>query len=874
MSISRETSQSSARPQASPVLSFRVKLTLLLMLVVFTCTSLALYFTQRSEQAAEKRGLQDQFESRRGFLLGAQQARETGLSQRCRSMASIVRIQAALEEGDVDDLYANATIDLRDILQNANSPTGKGTPTNPRATFLRFITADGKVLDPPGSSAQPESWEEKIAAATVGVVSQETGYVVVDGPEGKSVVNEVVATPILDENGEKMAMLVLGFPAIDLSMKSDANLLTGIWIEGQLHMRTLPPSVCKAMGDKIAKFIRTAPGPDNDFTIKIDDQPYLLKVFDLGSKFAPAYEISLYPLAESLARQQRTIRNIVGIAALVLAIGMTGAFFFSTHLSRPVEQLVEVSAQNLAGRQKAEAAREVTEQKYQSIFENAVEGIFLLAPDGRCLSANPAMARIFGYDSSAQLMAETADKPDSLYLEGRDWLDFMNRATKEGAVSGFECAAKRRDGGVIWISQNARSVRDGEGTLLHLEGTMEDISERKKAADSLRMVNDELQKALGELKATQNQIIQQERLRALGQMASGIAHDFNNSLMPVMGFAELLLSSPGILDDKKKTTSYLETIRTAAKDASSIVGRLREFYRSNENSDVFKPVNLSQLAKQSVSLTQPKWKGQANAKGIEIRVREELNDVSMISGDESALREVLTNLIFNAVDAMPKGGTITLRTHSENGRVVLEVSDSGTGMTEDVRQRCLEPFFTTKGDGGTGLGLAMVFGIVQRHEGTINLQSHLGAGTTFILSFPIGSEGSVDLIARTAHMPSAKTLRILLIDDEAGVREVLSAFLENDGHMVRSAEDGLAGLRLFGDEKFDLVITDKAIPGMSGDQMALEIKKLSPSTPVVLLSGFNSGAEDETIPGVDVVASKPISISTLRKAIRKAMKIA
>jgi PAS domain S-box-containing protein len=872
MSTFPKSSPQPKQANLSPALGFRIKLTLLLMLVVFGSTILALYITLRTEQAAYQHSLQDKFQSRLGFLLGAQGARETEVAERCRSLAQSVRIQAALEEGDVEDLYANAAIELRDVLDDGNAPLPNQPATAPRATFFRFITPDGKILGPLKSQAAPEPWEEKLVAAGVGPATQQIGYVAIKAASGRIGVHEVVATPILGSDGEKLATLALGFPPSDLAINADTDLKTGIWLDEKLQMPSLPPAIRAALSGAILKFIKDAPESANNFSIQIDDQTYLLffRILNPGSRFAPAYEICLYSLQDSLARQRRLIWRI-GIAALVLVAGMAAAHFFSTHLSRPVEQLAEVSAQNLTGRQQAEAAREITEQKYQSIFENAVEGIFLLAPDGRCLSANPAMARIFGYDFPAQLIAETADKPDRLYVEGRDWNDFMERAIKEGTISGFECAARRRDGGVIWVSQNARSVRDSSGMLLHFEGTMEDITERKKAADSLRTVNDELQKALAELKATQNQIIQQERLRALGQMASGIAHDFNNSLMPVMGFAELLLSSPGILDDKKKTTGYLETIRTAAKDASSIVGRLREFYRSNENSDVFVPVDLSHLARQAVSLTQPKWKGQANAKGVEIQVREELAQVPKISGDESALREVMTNLIFNAVDAMPKGGTITLRTRCENGRAFLEISDTGTGMSEDVRQHCLEPFFTTKGDGGTGLGLAMVFGIVQRHEGTIDLQSRVGEGTTFILGFAVRTESAAALMAKTAQMPSQQALRILLVDDEPQVREVLAAFLENDGHDVRGVDNATEGLRCFGEEKFDLVITDKAIPGMSGDQMALEIKKLSPRTPIVLLSGFNSGAEEERIPGIDVVASKPITMPALRKAIRKAM---
>ena len=199
-------------------------------------------------------------------------------------------------------------------------------------------------------------------------------------------------------------------------------------------------------------------------------------------------------------------------------------------------------------------------------------------------------------------------------------------------------------------------------------------------------------------------------------------------------------------------------------------------------------MDLVHLVRQAISLTQPKWKTQAQASGAEIHIVEELGEVPPISGDESALREVFTNLIFNAVDAMPDGGTITLRTRGESNQgVFVEVADTGTGMSEEVRQRCLEPFFTTKGERGTGLGLSMVFGIVQRHMvGRLISGRSLGKGTTFILRFPLQTAAPATVAAKTAQsLPTQQRLRILLVDDEPQVRQVLTAFLEIDGHTVR-----------------------------------------------------------------------------------------
>jgi len=390
--------------------------------------------------------------------------------------------------------------------------------------------------------------------------------------------------------------------------------------------------------------------------------------------------------------------------------------------------------------------------------------------------------------------------------------------------------------------------------------------------EELRVRNTELQTALAELKETQQRVIQQERLRALGQMASGVAHDFNNALVPILGFSELLKLSPGVLADREKATSYINMIHTAAGDAAKVVSRLKQFYRKQDEDDAFEAVDMETLVRQAITLTQPKWKDQTQAKGATIRVEPELNAVPPVLGDESALREVLTNLIFNAVDAMPAGGVIKVRTRRDGNFAILEVADTGTGMTEEVRKRCLEPFFTTKGERGTGLGLSMVFGIVQRHGGTVDIESELGKGTTFILRQPLqGAHATANAIVPDAAAMS-RNLGILVVDDEPQVRDFLSAALVGDGHRVEVAGDGVDGLRRFREGIFDLVVTDKAMPGMSGDQMASAMKLMKPGTPVILLTGFGQFLDKTDLPGIDVLLSKPVGIQSLREALTTALR--
>ena len=394
--------------------------------------------------------------------------------------------------------------------------------------------------------------------------------------------------------------------------------------------------------------------------------------------------------------------------------------------------------------------------------------------------------------------------------------------------------------------------------------------ERKRAEEALQESNRRLEEALAELKATQQQVLQQERLRALGQMASGIAHDFNNALSPIMGYSDLLLDVPEHFDDKEKVTRYLRIINTASQDAASVVRRLREFYRVREDDEISVPVNVNHLVEQVITLTQPRWKDQALASGITIGIKTDLEQLPLVAGNEAEIREVLTNLIFNAVDAIPKSGTITFRTRSNGDHVVLEVSDTGTGMTDEVRQRCLEPFFSTKGQRGTGLGLSMVYGIIQRHYGKLAIESAPGQGTTFIIHLPLHTGQAVEDRSQEPDAP-ARPLRVLVVDDEPPVREVVTAYLTGDGHSVETATDGRGGLEKFLAGWFDVVVTDQGMPEMAGDQLAAAIKRVAPNKPVILLTGFGDLiiAAGERTGDVDLILSKPVTLAALREALAK-----
>jgi len=286
---------------------------------------------------------------------------------------------------------------------------------------------------------------------------------------------------------------------------------------------------------------------------------------------------------------------------------------------------------------------------------------------------------------------------------------------------------------------------------------------------------------------------------------------------------------------------------------------------------------------QAVALTRPRWRDEALGSGRTILVEADMRPVPRILGSESEMREMLANLIFNAVDAMPEGGLIRIRTGMREAsaseetplaprvpQVFLEVSDSGTGMTDDVRRRCLEPFFSTKGERGTGLGLPMVYGIVKRHRGTMDIESTVGKGTTFVVLLPADTSLAREVAPR-AQAPSSGPLHVLVVDDEPIARDVLSEYLMGDGHTVDTAVNGREAFEKFKAGRYALVITDRAMPEVGGDQLAAMVKEVAPDTPVILLTGFGDlmNAAGEKPDGVDMVVKKPIRLATLREVLAK-----
>lgn len=396
---------------------------------------------------------------------------------------------------------------------------------------------------------------------------------------------------------------------------------------------------------------------------------------------------------------------------------------------------------------------------------------------------------------------------------------------------------------------------------------------RRDAEKNLEESNRRLFQSLSELKEAQQYIIREERLRAIGRMTTGIAHEFNNALMPVVSYTDLLLEMPKLRENKQKLQDYLQRINVAANEAVQVVQRLVLFYEHHAPDADLKPVHLHRVIHDAVLITQPQWKDEALAKGVCIEICHELQEIPHVVGNEAELREMLVNLLLNAVDSLPKGGRITFRTYARQNEVFLEVEDTGLGMSEETCSCCFEPFFTLKGSSRVALGLPIVHGIVRRHNGMIDVRSKPGEGSRFTMRFPISSQKPDATALPEDKIPALAPLHILLVDDEPAVRECLCECLTPEGHQVTMFADAPSALDAFSPTKFDIVITDKAMPQMNGEELAKAIKQKSPHMPVILLTGFGDLMQAEGIfpECIDLLLSKPISYTELHSAIRRVL---
>ncbi len=355
---------------------------------------------------------------------------------------------------------------------------------------------------------------------------------------------------------------------------------------------------------------------------------------------------------------------------------------------------------------------------------------------------------------------------------------------------------------------------------------------------------------------TENQT-DRHRMETLGRMTMGIAHDFNNLLSGILGHIALMRENHGTVEDN------LGTIEQAANGGAALVKKIQRYIRQ-EQQDTHEVLDLANLIQDCIVLTRPYWYNEPRRQGISIDLEYEPSPLPPILGSAAELRDVVVNLILNAVQAMPDGGVITIQTRRVKRSVEIRFTDTGTGMSAQVRDRIFEPLFTTKGQRGSGMGLSVAAGVIREHNGSVDVESTLGHGTTFTISFP--AAGRVDSPGIPDNLPaSSSSKRILVVDDEEMVRKVVDQLLTLRGHYVRSASSGAEAIECLQNEPFDLVISDQGMPEMSGRELAGRIKQLHPNVMITLLTGDTDLHFDPDV--ITAVITKPFHVDDLQEVI-------
>jgi PAS domain S-box-containing protein len=535
-------------------------------------------------------------------------------------------------------------------------------------------------------------------------------------------------------------------------------------------------------------------------------------------------------------------------AELVRKDGTKGIYEMSVSLIRDSEGKpvgFRGVSREVTERKQMERALRQSEEKYRTILENIEDGYYEVDLVGNFTFFNDSMCRILGYPKEELMGMNNQQYADKEVA--RKVFQAFNKVYKTGEPGReFDWEIVRKDGTKRYIETSVSLRKDASDKPAGFRGIVRDVTDRKRIEE---------------------QLFQAEKLRAVGEMASGVAHDFNNALAAILGNTQLLLYTAQ--DEELKET--LKIIEQVAKDSGQTVRRLQDFTRRRVPQELFK-VDINSIIKDSIEITKPRWKDEAQSRGIRIEIVSNLEDIPFASGNASELREVITNMIFNAIEAMHEGGKVEIRTFKKRRDIFIQISDTGVGIAEEAKKRIFEPFFTTKPFSNTGLGLSMSYGIVKRFGGEIEVESKVGQGTTFTIILPIGEEGKEEAVDPQTIKKGRKA-RILVIDDEEFVRSVLSRTLAQADHQVTLAEDGRKGVQLFKEGKFDIVLTDLGMPGVSGWEVCRMIKEVSPRTPVGMITGWGDERNRSKMEeyGLDFFISKPFDFAQILNVVAETM---
>ncbi len=491
----------------------------------------------------------------------------------------------------------------------------------------------------------------------------------------------------------------------------------------------------------------------------------------------------------------------------------------------------------------------------ENVLSKIKDGIWVEDEMGFCVFANDKAAHTLGYEG-----------PEA--LKGKHWTEVVApeehshiqqqwNQRKGGINSTYQTLLHRKDGVAVPILVSASSLLD-KSTYYGSVALLIDYTEQEQIKERM---------------------IQAERLRALGEMAVGVAHDFNNLLAAILGRAQLLKLrlSQYRGPEKRQSTPYfqggLTLIERAALDGAEIVRRIQDYTHATGEEDYVR-VYLDEIVRDVIELTRPRWKSKAEADGIRVEIQEDRRHLPPVSGNPSELREVVTNLFLNAIDAMPQGGALTIKTETDRRINQIHIQDTGVGIPQDNLDRVFQPFFTTKESSSSGLGLSVSYGIVRRHGGSLRVESEPGEGSTFTIQLPVSLEA---LDESEAERPprTGRAARILVIEDEERIRDNLRETLAFAGHAVTLADSAKQGINLFKKGEYDLIFTDLSMPEISGWEVARIIKEKDPEVLVALVTGWGVKMDGEKLgeKGIDMVISKPFQVNRVLNLVVEAVEI-
>ena len=568
-------------------------------------------------------------------------------------------------------------------------------------------------------------------------------------------------------------------------------------------------------------------------------------------------------LKDTLGYDEATVRlgaeipaDVSGEARLVCPIREEGNILgyllvANRSASRPIDpgerELLEMLSDYLAvairnARLYGEVAE--TKQYLEQLIGSAGDAIISVDGEGLVRGWNPAAERIFTVPAS-----EAIGRPfESLFPE-EPYHAQRAALSAENPVRAFDVSAKRSDGRPLNLAVTLSFLPSRNGGRSGMLAIVRDTTAQREI---------------------ETQMHQSERLTALGQMAGGIAHDFNNLLQAILGYAQLMGRSPSNVDVVKRG---IDVIEKAANGGAETVRRMQKFARIRQD-EPFVPMDVNQVIRDSLAITRPRWEEKKVKGGVPLQLELELGPVPVVMGRPAELNEVITNLVLNAIDAMPRGGTLRLRTRlADHRHASITVSDTGVGMSEDVRRRVFDPFFTTKGDEGTGLGLSVSHSIVERHGGDLRVDSRPGEGTTFTITLPIGMKSTDEDTTGTETRGERKG-RILLVDNDPQVLSILGEMLKDSGHHVLPVPSGPEALRVFVPSGFDLVITNVGMPEMSGWDVADRLRARDPNVPVIFITGWGLQEEDQARCrrlGISALLFKPVPPQELHRTVQVAL---